>query len=222
MDRIVQCTQPAGDVEMRGIMAEENAVGKLYVRGYTQQGRALLYMRGDLEQTHHQLNNMRHLVWNLEKAIACTKRKSQTIAGVSKMGLEKIVLIQDFTNFSLAKAPPLSVSQHTLHILQSHYPERVHKIVCFNAPFMFKAFWAMVKPFVDATTKQKIVFCCTESASSMAAFYEMFDSRDELEQVTGGTALKELLPWDSAVYLDLPFDVAFDEKSLNFRSDCCY
>ena len=154
---------------------------------------------------------MKHLVWNLEKACACTKRKSKEL-GRSEQGLEKIILIMDFTKFSMATTPPMSVSKHTLTILQSHYPERVKTIYCFNAPFMFKAFWAMVKPFVDPVTKQKIVF--VTGAGGMAKFHENFDNTNEnLEELTGGAAVSS--DWDSSVYLDLPFDVAFDEKASN-------
>ena len=163
-------------------------------------------------QTNVEMDNMKHLVFNLEKAIACTKRKSKQL-GTSEQGLEKIILIMDFTHFSMATTPPMSVSKHTLTILQSHYPERVKTIYCFNAPFMFKAFWAMVKPFVDPVTKNKIVF--VTGASGMANFHQYFDEdKKDLEELTGGTAVSiSADDWDSSVYLDLPFDVAFGEES---------
>ena len=212
VDRIVHCTQKGGDEEFRQIMAHETEVGKMYVRGYDKDGRVLLYMRGDREQTHDETNNMRHLVWNMEKAIACTNRKSKQL-GKSKVGLEKFIMIQDFTNFSLATAPPMSVSKHTLKILQSHYPGRVKTIYCFNAPFMFKVFWTLVKPFVDQATKDTIVF--VSNTADMAKFHQIFDRCDELEEVTGGTAVDKLAEWDSKVYVNLPFDVAFDEKDVH-------
>ena len=199
-----------GDDSLAKIIAQENDVGKMYVRGYTKHGRALIYMRGDREQTNHELNNMRHLVWNLEKAIACTKRKSQAL-GASAVGLEKVILIMDFTHFSMATAPPMSVSKHTLHILQSHYPERVQTIYCFNAPFIFKAFWSMVKHFVDPATKRKIVF--VNESNIKQDFHVQFDDLSALEEVAGGTAIEQLSNWDSEAYLNLPFDVAFDERS---------
>jgi len=163
-------------------------------------------------QTNVETDNMKHLVFNLEKAIACTKRKSKQL-GTSQQGLEKINLVMDFTKFSMSTTPPMSVSKHTLTILQSHYPERVKTIYCFNAPFVFKAFWAMVKPFVDPVTKQKIVF--VTGASGMAKFHQNFDDMSNLEELTGGTAKSiSAYDWDSSAYMDLPFDVAFDEKSL--------
>lgn len=215
VDRIVACTQNNGssndDPEFVKIMDQELSTGKIYARGYNRDGRVLLYMRGDREQTHHPVSNMRHLVWNLEKAIACTKRKSKQL-GTSAVGLEKVILIHDFTNFSLASAPPMSVSKQTMTILQSHYPERFKTIYCFNAPFMFKVFWGMVKPFVNQATKDMIVFVNTDSAAGMAKFHQIFDDTSGLEEVTGGTAVDKLAPWDAQVYMNLPFDVAFDEK----------
>lgn len=213
VEQIVGCTKGDGDADMRKMIVKENETGKTYVRGYDKNGRALIYMRNERENTHNEINNMKSLVWNLEKGIACTKRKSKEV-GSSKLGLEKVILIMDFTHFSLSTAPPMSVSKHTLTILQSHYPERVKSIYCFNAPFVFKAFWSMVKHFVDPVTKQKIVF--VSGAKAMAQFHEIFENTDALEEVCGGT-LPNSTPdsWDSTAYIDLPFDVCFGEKPLN-------
>lgn len=62
--------------EVKEMLSRENDTGKLYVRGYDSNGRALLYMRPGRENTTHESNQMRHLVWNLEKAIACTAKRS--------------------------------------------------------------------------------------------------------------------------------------------------
>eukprot|EP00977_Amphora_coffeiformis_P008758 scaffold1984_cov162-Amphora_coffeaeformis.AAC.7 len=213
VDKIVQCSQDGGDPEIRKIIAKENETGKIYVRGYDKDGRVLMYMRQDRENVRTTTPPLSSLVrWTTSvRAIACTKRKSKQI-GKSKQGLEKIILIMDFTKFSMATTPRMSVSKHTLTILQSHYPERVKTIYCFNAPFMFEAFWAMVKPFVDPVTKQKIVF--VSGASGMAKFHQNFDEdKESLEELTGGAAASiSADDWDSSVYLDLAFDVAFDEE----------
>jgi hypothetical protein len=47
--------------DWRGIFAIEAAVPKMYVRGYDQDGRALVYMRPAVQNTHDELNNMRHV-----------------------------------------------------------------------------------------------------------------------------------------------------------------
>lgn len=113
---------------MTPIMEKENETCKLYVRGYDNEGRALLYMRPAKENTQDAVNNMRHLTWNLEKAIACS----------AKNGRSKVCIIIDYDEFSLRHAPPLSTSRYTLDILQKHYPERMHKAYICNPPFVFR------------------------------------------------------------------------------------
>ena len=65
--------------EMRDILLQEAEPGKIYCRAYDQEGRGFMYMTPARENTNHELNNMRHLVFNLEKTIACTARKSAEV-----------------------------------------------------------------------------------------------------------------------------------------------
>jgi hypothetical protein len=186
----------------------ENASGKIYVRGYDRQGRAFMYMRPARENTNRETDNMRHLVWNLEKAIACTARRSRELSKDGVSSLDKINLIIDYDGFKLINAPPLSTSKFTLDILQKHYPERMHRIYCLNPPMVFRAFWSVIKPFVDPVTKEKIVFI-----SSKAGLKQLVDTVDEtrhkLEPVAGGT--HPMSDFDSHKYLNTPFNVSFDE-----------
>jgi hypothetical protein len=145
----------AGDDELATILHKENDTSKIYSRGYDAEGRALMYMRPAREQTNNEENNMRHLVWNLEKALACTRAKS------ASMGKEvtKINLLIDYDGFRLRDSPPMSTAKLTLEILQKHYPECLFHAYVINPPMIFRAFWTMIKPFVDPVTKEKIVFC---------------------------------------------------------------
>ncbi len=114
--------------DMTPIIQKENETSKIYVRGYDNEGRALLYMRPAQENTQDGVNNMRHLTWNLEKAIACSAKK----------GRSKICIVIDYDQFLLRHSPPLSTSRYTLDILQKHYPERMHKAYICNPPFVFR------------------------------------------------------------------------------------
>ena len=137
---------------MNEILQKEHETGKIYVRGYDSEGRALMYMRPGRENTHNEENNMRNLVFNLEKAIACTGRKSMELG--AKLPLEKIKLVIDYDGFKVRNSPPMSTSKRTLSILQSHYPERMAVSYVCNPPLYFRTFWTLIKPFVDATTKE--------------------------------------------------------------------
>jgi CRAL/TRIO domain len=215
---------------MTPILQKENETSKLYVRGYDQEGRALLYMRPAKENTNDAENNMRHLVWNLEKAIACS----------SKHGRSKICIVIDYDGFALRHSPPLSTSRYTLDILQKHYPERMHKAYICNPPFVFRydhvqegrifhptllvfhsssrflssspyrTFWTLVKPFIDPVTKSKIVFCSGKKGLAQIVDDVGPANQAYLEPCAGGT--EDQLPVDSPTYLSLPFDQAYGEK----------
>lgn len=198
VEEIKTCFDPQGNPELRRIIEKENETGKIYCRGYDYDGRVVMYMRPHNENTKDEVNQMKHLVYNLERAIACTLHKS---------GREKINLVIDYRGFQLQRdSPPLSTSKHTLDILQKHYPERMYCAYVCNPPLVFKAFWTVIQPFVDATTKEKICFCTGKDG--IKKLEEKFDLRTT-EKCAGGT--EELREFDSAEYFSKPFYKAFDE-----------
>ena len=190
MNRIIDCFGENGDEEMQTILREENATGKIYVRGFDREGRAAMYMRPHHENTKDEVNQMRHLVFNLEKAVACTRSKS---------GYEKINLMIDYAGYRLRDMPPMSTARYTLDILQKHYPERMFKAYVINPPFVFRTFWTIIKPFLDPVTKEKIVFCHGKAgAELMAKRYDM----TQVEECVGGTGKST---FDSTEYLGMPW-----------------
>jgi hypothetical protein len=205
VDAIVRCLggTEAGDAELATILQKENDTSKIYSRGYDVEGRALMYMRPAREQTNNEANNMRHLVWNLEKAIACTRAKS------AAMGKEvtKINLLIDYDGFRLRDSPPMSTAKLTLEILQKHYPECLFHAYVMNPPFIFRAFWTLIKPFVDPVTKEKIIFC--SGKAGIEKLTSAVERVDKLELCAGGTG--EVRDVDSKEYMHLPFPTTFDE-----------
>jgi hypothetical protein len=195
----------SNDPEMRALIARENATGKIYVRGYDKQGHAMVYMRITRENCGHNLEgNMIHLVWNLEKAGACTRRRSLELG--SPVPLEKVILILDYEGFRLRDSPPLANSKYALEILQKHYPERMFRAYVIRPPLVFSSFWALVKNFIDPKTKEKVVFC---NATTVQKLREVAEDVTKLEECAGGDGTAR--DFDSKEYLSLPFDVGFDE-----------
>jgi hypothetical protein len=186
--------------DLASILREENESGKLYVRGYDKDGRALLYMRPGKENTNHHVNNMRHLVYHMEKALACSASRGQS----------KICIVIDYAGFQLRHAPPMSTSRFTLDVLQKHYPERLHCGYICNPPWIFQGFWKLVYPFIDPVTKQKICFC-TSSKDFQKVLDDMGgpEQATHLEECAGGT--HPTLEFNSSEYLTLPLDITFGE-----------
>ena len=180
------------------IISRENETGKIYCRGYDKQGRAILYLTPGRENSTNEMDNMRHLVYHLERAIACTRRKS---------GRQKVCIVIGYEGFKLANAPPLSTTKHTLTILQGHYPERMFRAYICDPPFVFRTFWNIIRHFVDPTTLEKIAFC---SGGEGQRLLERDFDVDTTERQAGGR--KVLRPFDSKEFFyDTPFDYAFDE-----------
>ncbi len=76
-------------------------------------------------------------------------------------GVEQIVLVFDMDGFEFGKHAGPSVirkGQAMIAIAQDHYPERLRRMISFNAPRLFSGLWKLATPFIDAKTQDKIIF----------------------------------------------------------------
>jgi hypothetical protein len=71
------------------VIAVENSTGKMYCRGFDRHGHALIYMKPREENTFDHDGNIRHLVFTLEKAVACLLARGGDA--------EKISLVIDYS-----------------------------------------------------------------------------------------------------------------------------
>lgn len=129
----------AADVLMQG------CTGKVYVHGVDREGRPIIVMRPGYENMPGHPDNMRNLVFTLERACA-------------ESGDSKFCVLLDFSHYSIAKFPSLATSKATLSVLQDHYPERLGMAVIVNPPQLFSALYSAISPFVDPVTRAKIMF----------------------------------------------------------------
>jgi len=169
------------------VMQKENLTGKAYVRGKDKQNRPIIWMKPKFENTYDHDGNIKHLVYNLERAVACGE------ANGYKDG--KLCLIIDFEGYSIMNAPPMKTSMETLSILQNHYPERLAKAYLVRPPWIFHSFYSLISPFIDVVTKEKVMML---SSKKHATLVENIDD-EYLESTVGGLDTR---PFDSAVYLD--------------------
>ena len=190
------------DEDFAAILRKENETGKIYVRGYDKDGRSMMYMRPGNENTMDENNNMRHLVFQIEKAIACSQ----------KNGHGKICLVIDYEGFSITKTPSMSASKRTLTILQQHFCERMHRAYICNPPFVFRSFYAMIKPFVDPVPRQKVCWCVGRKGLDQVIndVGGIEKAAKQLERCFGG--VETLRDFNSVEYNQLPLSIAFDEN----------
>lgn len=84
-------------------------------------------------------------------------------------GVETLALLVDFKNSSNSKNPSAGTGIQVLHILQTHYPERLGKALVINCvtsafitltvvPSFVKIFFKLISPFIDPNTREKLKF----------------------------------------------------------------
>ena len=192
-------SNPATEEEdkIRSILLKESYPGKLYIRNYDKEKRAIMYMFPCRENTNHPQNNIIHLVYQIERAIACTE----------KNGLEKMVIIMDFEGWKMKDSAPMATTKQTIHILQECYVERLSRVYFTNPPLVFRTFWNMVKPFLDPVTKAKLVFC-----TGKAGLKELKQKFDESNVEPCALGTKDLRPFDVDEYYRTPLNTTFDEQ----------
>mmetsp|Transcript_9103 Transcript_9103/g.11762 ORF Transcript_9103/g.11762 Transcript_9103/m.11762 type:complete len:352 (+) Transcript_9103:237-1292(+) len=188
--------------ELRSFMRYENETGKVYARSYDKDGRCALMLYPSRENSSKAFDNLRHLIYNIERAIKCSERRSLGT-------VDSITFIICFNGYSGSKAPSLSVTRECISILQNHYPERLHKAYMINAPSVFNLLWNLARPFIDNVTRSKIQFL--RGTKAMEVLSEAFDLR-YLEEDIYGSATR---PFDSVEYLHTPFHTAFGENDVN-------
>ena len=172
--------------------------GRSYVRGYDRDGRAISITKYNPVHYQNDISTEKYLFWNIEKVIACTR----------KSGLEKVIAVLDYTGYTPKYEATLGIAKRFVMNLQKHYPERTHKVYIVDAPYAFRALYAIVKPFIDPDTKEKLTFCSSNDIRSLME--NMVDDPDQLEAFMGGT--NAVRDFDADEYLTIPFNQAFDES----------
>ncbi|KAF9407230.1 hypothetical protein BGZ76_006151, partial [Entomortierella beljakovae] len=121
--------------------------GKIFVSGFDNNSRPLMYMKPRLENTAASPAQIRHVVFHLELAIALMPK-----------GVQSICIIIDFEGASMTKSPGAGIASEILSVLGNHYPERLGKGYIIHAPWFFWPFYKMISPFMDPITRDKINF----------------------------------------------------------------
>ncbi|KAN0032832.1 hypothetical protein ACTFIV_006759 [Dictyostelium citrinum] len=155
-------------------LSYEASSGKQYVFGKSL-GRSVIYLRPVRENTKNHENQIRLMVYNIERAISLMDKSR---------GHEQIVLLIDFKDYSIRNAPPMSVSKQTLQILSDHYPERLGNAFLVETPFIFNVFWTTISPFINKVTYKKIVFANGEKQKTKV-FSQFFDPNQLEKEFTG-------------------------------------
>lgn len=143
-----------GDKITSDSVSIENESGKQVVLGYENDARPILYLKPGRQNTKTLHRQVEHLVFMLERVI-----------DFMPPGQDSLALLIDFKEYpdvpkvqGSSKIPPLGIGKEVLHILQTHYPERLGKALLTNIPWLAWTFLKLIYPFIDPLTREKLVF----------------------------------------------------------------
>ncbi|ODV90852.1 hypothetical protein CANCADRAFT_112033 [Tortispora caseinolytica NRRL Y-17796] len=128
-------------------MGIENETGKEVILGYDVDARPCLYLVPGRQNTPKSDRQIQHLVFMLERVI-----------DFMPPGQDALALLIEFKNSSNSKNPSVGQGRQVLHILQTHYPERLGKAMVVNIPWFVWTFLKIIWPFIDPLTREKLVF----------------------------------------------------------------
>ncbi|KAI1214524.1 CRAL/TRIO domain-containing protein [Annulohypoxylon truncatum] len=127
----------------------ENETGKQILLGYDKHCRPCHYLSPGRQNTDVSPRQVQHLVFMLERVIELMPAQQETLS----------LLI----NFKSGKnrtntAPGIGQGREVLHILQTHYPERLGRAMIINVPWVVWGFFKLITPFIDPLTREKLKF----------------------------------------------------------------
>ncbi|KAK2608719.1 Phosphatidylinositol transfer protein (PITP) [Conoideocrella luteorostrata] len=130
-------------------VSPEQETGKQFIVGFDKQGRPCQYLNPAQQNTDTGPRQLHHLFYMMERSL-----------NMMPPGVEKLVLM---VNFKPSKdrqntSVPVGTAREVLHILQSHYPERLGKALIINVPWLVWGFFKIIKPFMHPVTSEKLKF----------------------------------------------------------------
>lgn len=131
--------------------SDENLTGKEVILGFDMESRPCLYLKPGRQNTKASLSQVQHLVLMLERVI-----------DFMPAGQDSLTLLIDFKASPVGtqggKVPPIGIGRQVLHILQTHYPERLGRALLVNIPWLGRTFLNLIHPFIDPLTREKIIY----------------------------------------------------------------
>ncbi|TPX38310.1 hypothetical protein SmJEL517_g00131 [Synchytrium microbalum] len=128
-------------------IVEESLTGKIYVNGFDQIGRPILYLCPKRENTKNHDQQLKHTVFVMETAIKMMSK-----------GVEQVIIAIDYEGVSMRTAPPLAITRRFLDTIGAHYPERMGIGFVVNPSWYLWIALGLASPFMDPVTKAKINF----------------------------------------------------------------
>ncbi|WYZ38523.1 hypothetical protein EsH8_III_000437 [Colletotrichum jinshuiense] len=130
-------------------ISPENETGKQIILGFDKERRPCHYLNPGRQNTDPSPRQVQHLVFMIERVIE-----------IMPAGQEKLALLINFKSSKSRSntAPGIGQAREVLHILQTHYPERLGRALIINVPWVVNGFFRLITPFIHPMTRDKLKF----------------------------------------------------------------
>ncbi len=136
-------------------ISPENETGKELLLGFDNDARPCLYLKPGRQNTKPGQGQVQNMFYMLERVIDFMPSGQETLALLIDFKSSKDTGI---TVVKGSKIPPVGVGRQVLHILQTHYPERLGKALLINIPWLAWTFLKVINPFIDPLTREKLIY----------------------------------------------------------------
>lgn len=98
---------------------------------------------------------------------------------------------------------------------QNNYPETLGKTLIINAPAVFRAIWAIVKPMLDPRTQAKIEVCPADYMKVLIKWIDIENIPSYLGGKSNGSLIDDIGPWnDETIIQEIDKEVAQSLESV--------
>lgn len=136
---------------------KEIAQEKMFSQGFDKKGRPIGVVLGCKHDAGgRDLNEFKRFVVYIIDKLCSRMQRNQ----------EKFTIIADLQGWGYSNCD-IRAYIAALDILQNNYPERLGKLLIVHVPYLFMKAWKAIYPFIDNTTKSKIVFIENKSMTEI-------------------------------------------------------
>jgi hypothetical protein len=133
--------------------------GKAYLSPYPDAtGSTVAFVRAALHDKNEARLDLKRFISFLNDEAVARLDGSSAAPGAPRPS--QMTIVVSFTGFGYNNGFDVNAGMLIVQTLSNHFPERLKRLCMTNTPFVFNAFWALVKNFLDARTAEKVLFWC--------------------------------------------------------------
>lgn len=182
---------------------EDNG-GKCSLQGYDKEGRAIYLLHMHNYTNFHPRYYQEYHFYLVDRALAATERKSDG-------RYEQLVVVFDYSKYGLKNSPPVSLAKQFVYAFQTYYPQTLYAAYLLDTPFLFRAFFSFIRPFVDPVTKEKLHFL-TGSEQKETALSQVIAADQASPCMYDDAKLTRTLIDRNEFFEQIPYDTLFQEN----------